>query len=218
MSEESRTQQIHALLKEIRECDLCELKPRYTPCVYGSEYSKILVVSWEPSKGEYEGRGGKCPLGDVMASSMLSGREPPFWTCNYWLGKSEPFSSRDFFWIHRANCAGGNRQQCSCKFLERAIGLVRPQAIFIFGGAAADYFFPKQKYRFPNKRMLHLVRSRDLTYTQNRWTIKCQVFFHWSRRNRCFRWEEHRAAHQESVKVLHTLVNELRSTSASQRA
>jgi len=197
LSEESRAQEIEDLKSSIRECNDCEIQEWHTPCVFGSQDSKILIVSERPPKGEYEKE-----LGKQMAEGTLE-KEPRFCQKN-WLDISGHFSPKHFFWIHRANCFSDYYEQCSCKFLEKAIRLVRPKLMLIFGGVAAEYFFPAER------RVIDLVNRGKLVYRRHGISTECRVLFHWSRENLRLETDPaYKRAHQTSITEARALVREV---------
>ena len=198
------------ILCSIRKCEDCKILNRFTPCVFGSAQSRILVVSDSPPRTEYTGTASRPPLGVVMARGTLEGRWTPAfarerWRNEDWLDISKQFNSRNFFWIHRANCAeelGGNREHCTSKFMENAISLIKPtlSLILIFGRYAAGYFFP-------NRDFLELVRRRDLVDSKH--GLKCCVLYHWSPRNkqRNLHQEDHDMALKDAKKIVHEILS-----------
>jgi len=179
------------------------------PCVFGSADSKVLFVSQNPPKGEYEGIGRK-PLGEVMATDRLDCREPAFWKCRDWLALPGAFDPSRFFWIHRANCFGGIHKRCSKKFLENAVSLVEPRLMLLFGGVAAGYFFPDLMSSFQSRRMMNLVKCRELVFEKCGAKVKCHVLFHWSPLNIWRKRDpEYEDVHRKSIKDARSAIDDV---------
>jgi len=118
--------------------------------------------------------------------------EPEFFKKD-WLDVSDAFSPKYFFWIHRANCFSSEYDRCSSMFLEKAIRLVEPSLILVFGAVAAGYFFLNSW-----KRLLDLVRRRDLVYDRQGVFSNCRVLFHWSKETRASSWPKKKPEYQEA--------------------
>jgi len=156
-----------------------------------------MIISENPPETQYTGRkGGKQleggPLGDLMAKGDLVGhRRTPKFCHDDWL-KVPDFTPRKFFWIHRANCYGGDHDLCSRKFLERTITLLKPSLILVFGSCAAYYFFPDAR------NLLELVQRRNLVIERGAFFSKCRVFYHWSPQNRSL--QKHWTQQQQALR------------------
>jgi len=157
----SRKEQIQALLKEIRECEVAcqEVKVKRTPLVYSAEDPKVMIVSEVPPFVPWENG-----LGDEWASGTLSIPEGTRYTSATllkWLSTEEhQMTGHDaeklFFWIQRSNCClQGNKDdkvprgvinrvypRCSREYIERAIDIVKPRLILSLGGHASWWFKP----------------------------------------------------------------------------
>lgn len=191
------TQDIESFLQEIRRCRDCGIKPQGMPFVFGSSNSRILVVSEMPSKTAWERRDGeKWGRGEIGL---------PRYCEQDWLDIGIDEFKSNFFWTHTANCYTESRahhEHCSSKFLSRAIGLVNPKMILIFGRTASEHFFP-------NKKMKFLV-NKELTCAVSGKKYDCHVLFHWSKANE--KWRKkfrkiHRNAIEDSKKIIEQIIH-----------
>lgn len=127
---------IKDFIEKVRACKKC--MPDVEPLIAGSSNSKIFVVSERPPDKKTHEEFGKYWKKDGLI--------PVFGACTM-LGIVDELNTKNFFWMHTANCYKGKQKKCSENFLEDGIRLVNPKLILIFGKDAAHFFFPTKKFK-----------------------------------------------------------------------
>jgi len=133
------------LRNQIKSCRYCEADFGFEPhpIVFGNPQSKIMQISQAPSRTVHNT--GK-PFNDASGRRLRS---------EWYKISDETFYNPDNFYIVSvAHCypgknpkGGDNRPPkcCADKWLSQELALVQNKIYILIGGAAASYFFPKQK-------------------------------------------------------------------------
>ena len=174
----SKREKINELLQEIRKCKYCKPKPEHTPVVYSAEDPDILIVSEIPLGSAWTN-----DLGNAWktSSGWIDNVAGTTKTLIEWLELSADEAAKRLFWIQRANCYyldGRSRnkafENCSEKYIKKAIRAVNPNLIIALGKSAAVWFF-KRNHIYD---MVGRKDKKDTTYLVDGKEYPCFALFH----------------------------------------